>query len=199
MEKLVTRLLPAAMFATALLVSATTHAAAESAEDVVNGTIDLVLAALVNQDLQGDERRKVVTGIISERFSFYDMAQRIIATRWSETNEQQRERFVTLFQQILANTFWDKLSTYAGHPVRVSQSSHGNRFATVSTIITTATTEIPVDYKLLRNRRAKKWLAYDVVIENVSLVQNYRTSYLTIMDDVGIDGLLAKMEEQAKR
>lgn len=180
-------------------ISTTAYAETDSAKSVVNDTIDQVIAALVDQDLQGEQRRDTVTKIITERFSFHQMAQRIIATRWHETNEQQRERFVVLFEQILANSFWDRFSGYAGHPVRVVKSTEGPRFATVSTIITTESAEIPVDYRLLRNRRAKKWLAYDVVIENISLVQNYRMTYLTIMDDAGIDGLLAKMEQQAQR
>ena len=72
-----------------------------------------------------------------------------------------------------------------------------NRFATVNTIIRTSTVDIPVDYKLFR--KDDGWFAYDVVIEQVSLVRNYRGSFQTIVHDVGIDGLIQQLETKVAR
>jgi len=183
---------------TAALLSAGLAAAQQrqSAENVVRSTIDRVVAVLVAPEPEPGYRRKTIANLITARFAFHDMAQRILATYWKETDELQRVRFANLFEQILANSYWDKISSFQGERVEIVKSDEGRRFATVSTIISRGDMDIPVDYKLFLDRNTDEWRAYDVVIEHASLIQHYRESFLEILERDGVNGLLVEMRKR---
>jgi len=102
-------------------------------------------------------------------------------------------RFTSLFRELLTNTYWRKISGYTNERVEYkSERLRSEALATVNTIIKTDSVDIPVDYKLYRKN--DRWMAYDVVIEQVSLVRNYRSSFQDIVRDSGIDGLISQLQ-----
>ena len=93
----------------------------------------------------------------------------------------------------MTNTYWRKISGYTNERVEYkSERLRSEALATVNTIIKTDSVDIPVDYKLYRKN--DRWMAYDVVIEQVSLVRNYRSSFQDIVRDSGIDGLISQLQ-----
>ncbi|MCB1749124.1 MAG: ABC transporter substrate-binding protein [Gammaproteobacteria bacterium] len=160
---------------------------------VVRNTVDGVVATLAAPDLSTAVRKRQVRKLIGERFDFVAMSNRVLATNWSKANKEQRARFTSLFRELLSATYWRKISAYTNEKVRYAgERRRSDKLATVETVIETDTADIPVDYKLyLRDGR---WMAYDVVIEQVSLVRNYRGSFQDIVHQEGIDGLIARLE-----
>ncbi len=172
--------------------------AASTPTDTVKETVDKVITTLSDASLDEKSQRDVVMALIAERFNFPGMSKRILATNWKKANESQRARFVELFSHILGNTYWRRLRDYSEEKVEyVGEKIQNEKIARVKTLIVTSTHEIPVDYSL--HKAGDGWLAYDVVIEGISLVRNYRSSYQQIVKREGIDGLLAKMADKVAR
>ena len=167
--------------------------AEQSPLEVVTITVDGVLKVLRNEATSETARKRQVRAVISEHFDFAAMANRVLATNWRKADKRQRTRFISLFRELLSNTYWRKISGYTNEEVEYKgERLRSASLATVSTVIKTDSVEIPVDYKLYL--RGKRWMAYDVVIEQVSLVRNYRGSFQDIVHDSGIDGLISQME-----
>ena len=161
---------------------------------VVSATVDAVIEALTDKNTGSEATRKrQVRKIIAQRFDFKAMANRVLATNWRKADKAQRARFTTLFRELLTNTYWRKISGYTDERVEYTgERMRSESLATVTTIIQTRSADIPVDYKLFL--RDGRWMAYDVVIEQVSLVRNYRASFQDIVRADGIDGLISKLE-----
>jgi phospholipid transport system substrate-binding protein len=167
--------------------------AEETPLQVVTKTVDGVIAALANAELNQDSKKRKVKSIIGRHFDFAAMSNRVLATNWSKATKPQRNRFIGLFRELLSNTYWRKISGYTNEKVEyLGERMRSQKLATVNTVIKTDTVDIPVDYKLYL--KGGTWMAYDVVIEQVSLVRNYRASFQDIVRDVGIDGLLSQLE-----
>jgi phospholipid transport system substrate-binding protein len=168
-------------------------AAAASPLEVVRTTVDGVLAVLADPALGEDSRKRQVKALIGEHFDFTAMANRVLATNWRKATPAERSRFTSLFRELLSNTYWARISGYTNERVEyLGERQRSEQLATVSTVIKTDTVEIPVDYKLYQ--RAGRWLAYDVVIEQVSLVRNYRGSFQDIVRERGVAGLISELE-----
>ena len=169
--------------------------AATTPTETVRDTLDDVIATLADTRLDEKTRRDTVMSLITERFNFPGMSKRILATNWKKANEEQKSRFVELFAQILGNTYWSRIRDHSDEKVEyVGEKIQNAKTARVNTLIITSTNKIPVDYTL--HKSGDGWLAYDVIIEGVSLIRNYRSSYQQIVKQEGIDGLLAKMADK---
>lgn len=160
---------------------------------VVTATVDRVIEILKDADSTETVKKRQVRATINEHFDYTAMANRVLATNWRKASKPQRARFTNLFRQLLSNTYWRKISGYTNETVEyLGERKRSEALATVNTLIKTATVAIPVDYKLyLKDGR---WMAYDVVIEQVSLVRNYRSSFQDIVRSDGIDGLISQLE-----
>jgi len=190
--------------AVALVVSALVMSARVPAADdagvappgaVVRKTVDGVVAVLADTSLNAATKRRQVRKIIGERFDYAAMSNRVLATNWGKASEEQRRRFTALFRDLLSHTYWRKISGYSNETVEYTgEQLRGDKLATVRTLILTDTADIPVDYKLYR--RHDGWMAYDVVIEQVSLVRNYRARFHETVHRAGLDELLGELEVQ---
>jgi phospholipid transport system substrate-binding protein len=175
------------------------NATAQSPLETVTTTVDSVIAVLQSADMTEETQKRQVKGIISRHFDFRAMSSRVLATNWKKATKRQRGKFTSLFKELLSNTYWRKISGYEDETVEyVGERIRNNRLATVNTVIKTASVDIPVDYKLYRKDDGH-WYAYDIVIEQVSLVRNYRGSFQKIVHDVGIDGLIKQLETKVAR
>lgn len=162
-------------------------------QETLAATVDAVIATVSDDSLNEDSKRRQVLAIISKHFDFRAMSNRVLATNWTTASKAQRARITALFRELLSNTYWHKIAGYRGEQVEyVAERIRDGNLATVHTLIKTATADIPVDYKLYL--RGEEWFAYDVVIEQVSLVRNYRSSFQDIVHAEGIDGLIRKLE-----
>ncbi|MEX2479857.1 MAG: ABC transporter substrate-binding protein [Gammaproteobacteria bacterium] len=176
-----------------VIASAAPAQEAHSPLDVVRDTVDRVIAVLADKGVEDAARKRQVRAIIKEHFDFVAMSNRVLATNWRKASRDQRARFTALFRELLTNTYWQKLSGYTDEKVvYTGERRRSDKLATVNTVIETATTDIPVDYMLYAKNG--RWMAYDVVIEQISLVRNYRGSFQDIVHQDGIDGLLRQLE-----
>jgi phospholipid transport system substrate-binding protein len=180
-------------------VAMATSVSAETPTEVVQSTVDSVLNILNDASVDNDTKRRLVKAAVSQRFDFTAMSSRVLATNWKTTTPAQQKRFTGLFKELLTNTYWRRMSGYEHESVEfLDEKLRGETLATVNTLIRTATVDIPVDYMLYRGEDGT-WYAYDVVIEQVSLVRNYRGGFQTIVHDVGIEGLLVQLETKVAK
>lgn len=143
------------------------------------------------------ERKAEILQIVEEYFSFQEMSRRSLGKAWKEQSPEKQKEFVKLFQQLLFNTYIDRVETYTGSNekfVYENEKIEGD-YALVKTRITGyRNADVQVEYRL--RREGSKWKAYDVVIEGISLVNNYRQQFDSILAGEPFDGLLSKMREK---
>ena len=179
-----------------LLLLPVSAAVAGAPTDAVHATVDGVLSLLRDGSLSKEQRRDKMRTLINERFDFRAMSQRTLATNWKKATEKQQDRFVELFSQLIQNSYVGKIEAYTDEVVKYSQEKTEGDRASVETFIVTKSVEIPIDYRMVL--RGANWVVYDVIIEEVSLISSYRSSYRTIVDKEGFDGLFVKMDEKIK-
>jgi phospholipid transport system substrate-binding protein len=170
-------------------------AAATTPTDQVRTAVDEVLKILQDGSLQSDTRRQMIRDAIAPHFDFRAMSQSTLAQSWKKATPEQKERFMVLFQKLLENVYIVAMETYSGETVRYGQEKLTGERASVETFIVQPNgPEIPIQYRM--RLKQNQWLAYDVIIENVSLVSNYRTSFRQIARRQGMDALLKRLQEK---
>jgi phospholipid transport system substrate-binding protein len=188
--------LSVAVLAVVGLVATETQAAGVPTDQLRNA-VDRVLKTLDDPSLKGEsklaERRAAVRKIANEIFDFAEIAKRSMARHWQPLSETQRTEFVGLFADLLERSYISKIETYGGEKIQYTGERTEGDYATVSTkIITKNGTEVPVDYRMIK-RSGDRWLVYDVSIEGVSLVSNYRTQFNKIIQTTSYNELVAKL------
>jgi len=163
---------------------------------VVQTATEQVLQVVQDVDLAAppvqEKRRREMQRIADRLFDFPEMARRALAVHWRERSSQEQNEFVGLFKQLLGRAYLGKLEGYAGEQVVYLGETVDGEFATVrSKIVTSRGAEIPVDYRL--HIVGSRWAVYDVVVQGVSFVGNYRgqfdkiirtSSYAQLMRDL---------------
>jgi phospholipid transport system substrate-binding protein len=183
---------------TGLLILSTAQGGwAATAQEQLKGAIDRVVTTLESSALKGDgkvaERRSAVRKIANEIFDFGEIARRSLGRYWQPLSEPQRSEFVGLFGDLLERSYISKIELYGGEKIIYNGERVDGDLATVSTkIITKNGTEVPVDYRLFR--RGDRWMIYDVNIEGISLVSNYRTQFNKIIQTSGYNTLVDRMK-----
>jgi phospholipid transport system substrate-binding protein len=170
--------------------------AADNATESVRTSVDAIIGILKDSSMDKPAKRDKIRGVIAERFDFRVMSQSTLATNWKKASQEEQQRFVTLFAELIQNTYIGRVEAYTNETVKYPGEKISNNRAVVDTLIVTANAEIPVTYKLYL--KDERWLVYDVNIEGVSLISNYRNSYQEIVKKEGFSGLLVKMEEKVK-
>jgi phospholipid transport system substrate-binding protein len=167
----------------------------------LKGAIDRVLQALEDPALKGEaraaERHRALRRIADEIFDFDEMARRAMAQHWRSLTETQRKEFVGLFSDLLEHSYTSKIELYGGERIQYPAERIEGDFATVYTqLITKKGTEVPIDYRMLR--REDRWRVYDVSIEGVSLVANYRTQFNNVIRTSSYDELLRRVRSRSE-
>ncbi len=163
----------------------------------VKATVNGILAILRDKQLDWYSKQISIESIIDRQFDFQTISQSVLATNWQKATPAERKRFVEFFSQYLQHTYTDKMKRYSNESVRYGAEKVSGKRATVDTYIVTEKVDIPVTYKLRLSDG--KWFAYDVVIEGVSLVRNYRDTYAVIVKSEGIGGLLQNLESSIEK
>ena len=162
---------------------------------IVQATVNEVIDLLTNENLSEPEKKEKAFDIVAEQINFTGMSRRILAINWKHTNDEQKLEFENLFKKILFNTYWSRIKNYNNEKVEyITGMIEGNRFATVDTVIISDKIEIPITYRM--ELVDGKWMAYDFLIESLSLVTSYRTEYRNVIKTKGVDGLLVEMRER---
>jgi phospholipid transport system substrate-binding protein len=180
-----------------LLLSSVAVAAVPKPKDQLQVTVDRIIEILRDKSLPQEVVLEKVADLVRAKFDFHAMSQRTLGINWKKATPAEQKRFVELFSQLLEDTYRGRIKAYTyndEHVEYLGERIQGSR-AEVDTIVV-ANREIPVSYKM--RLKGNEWLIYDVVIEEVSLVSNYRNSYAEIVRAEGFSGLLARMEQKIK-
>jgi phospholipid transport system substrate-binding protein len=169
--------------------------------DEIKQTTDKILSILTNPSLKGrsktTEREKLIRQAIDERFDMEEMSRRSLAKYWDQRTDGEKKEFVRLYSDLLERTYMDKVEGYSGEKVIYEGESIDNEYAVVRVkIVTKTNTDIRVHYRL--KREGNKWLVYDVSVEGVSLVNNYRTQFNSILLKSSYENLVKRLRERVE-
>jgi len=170
--------------------------AVPSPREQVKQTVDQVLEVLRNKAISGQPRRETLSRLIRARFNFTIMSQRTLGKFWKEADAQQQARFITLFSDLLEASYISRIEAYSNETVSYLGERVEGELAEVDTSIHSGNIDIPISYRLVLENGS--WFVYDVIIEEVSLIRNYRNSYGEIVRKEGYSGLFARMEEKLR-
>jgi len=167
--------------------------------DQVRSTLDNVLAVLNSPRLKADaiknERRQQLRAVILPRFDFAEMAKRALGSHWRRRPPEEHKEFVEVFADLLENAYVDRIEAYTDEKFVYVRESEDKDFAEVNTkVVTRKGEDFSINYKLhLVNG---EWRIYDVVIENISLVNNYRSQFNRIITKSSYEDLVRRMKEK---
>jgi phospholipid transport system substrate-binding protein len=186
-----------------MAAAASVSLAGEPTEDV-RKTTDRIIAIVTDPGLKeadkAQEKSRQIRSVVDERFDWEEMSKRTLARNWKDRTEDEKKEFIDLFGKLLERTYLDKVEGYSGEKVLYVDEKIQENYAIVAVrIVTRQETEIQVDYRL--QKKEKEWLVYDISIEGVSLVNNYRKQFSSIMTRSSfkdlIEKLKSKVEEQS--
>jgi phospholipid transport system substrate-binding protein len=170
----------------------------------IKGTVEGILAVMQDESLsapaQRAERRTRIMALVNERFDFAEMSKRTLGRNWKARTKEEREEFQELFSDLLKNTYIGRVEAYSDERVEYAKEVFGRNKsdrAKVYTKILKNGHEIPINYSLMK--KGDEWFVYDVVIEGVSMVRNYRTEFGRILNKEKFPGLVKRMQEKIKR
>jgi phospholipid transport system substrate-binding protein len=169
------------------------------ATDEVRETTDKIIAIVSDPAIKGANhealRRERIRKAVDELCDWEEMSRRSLGRHWIRRSEQEKKEFVQLFGQLLERTYIDRVEGYSGEKVNYIGDRTDGDYAEVDVkIMTKQNTEIPVVYKL--RSKDQRWWVYDIIIEGVSLVNNYRTQFSEILAKSSYDALVKKLKEK---
>jgi phospholipid transport system substrate-binding protein len=169
--------------------------------DAVQANVNKVLEVLRDPKLKADSAKEIkkekLRPIYERMFVDVELSKRTLAKNWNSLNAVQRQEFVQLFRQVLQKAYIDKILAYTDEKIVFDRETmvSGSQ-AEVQTKIITASKEIPISYRVIL--KGSDWKVYDVVIENVSLILNYRTQFNDILAKNTIEQLLETLRKKVK-
>jgi len=180
-----------------LIVAGPQRAWAGAPTDQLRTQIDRAVKILDDPELKKDgrqrDRRAAIRGVANDIFDFSETAKRSLARHWTPRTQPEKDEFVALFTDLLERSYISKIELYGGEKIHfVGETIEGEGAVVRTKLITKQDTEIPIDYRMLK--RGDRWLVYDVVIEGVSLISNYRTQFNKIITTSSYQELVKKMK-----
>jgi phospholipid transport system substrate-binding protein len=152
---------------------------ASTPKETLKASVDAIVAILQDPELRKPakvvERRKAIHAIVVANFDFHEIGKRALARHWQDRTPEEREEFVVLFSDLLWRTYIDILEKYENESVQYLGEDVRDGLAQVSTSIVSKGREIAVDYRLMSS--GENWRVYDVLVEGISLVNNYRAQF----------------------
>jgi len=184
-----------ALVAAAALLAAAS-ATAPGPRDVVEKTVDQVLAILKDASLTPEARRERIVEIAYDRFDFPTMSKLVLAKYWKRFDAAQREEFMKEFKDFLAHRYGDRIDRYEQEKVEIvgERSASGGDAVIATKIYRPKAESVAVEYRL--RSREGTWRVIDVKIEGISLVSNYRDQFHEVLSHGGPEKLLAQLRER---
>jgi len=195
---MVKRVVIAVMFLAFLFAATGQPALASVAKDQLQVSMDKLIAVLADESLKGpekkDERRAKIFATLEERFDFKTMGMRSLGAPWKELSPEQRDEYVTAFSELIRNSYILKIERYTNEKIVFKDDRAKGKYYYVYTDIVSGDKAIPINYSL--HQKGDQWFVYDVTIEGVSLVKNYRSQFNQIFRKDGFSGLMSKINKQ---
>ena len=170
--------------------------------DLVRTAVDKAIQILKDSKLQPQDKKKERVDRLREAlnpiFDYEEMAKRALGSHWRRRTPAEQEEFVKLFRDFLEKIYSDKVDLYGGEKVRFGREMIDKDFAQVeSAVIKPNGEEIAVSYKL--RQMNGQWKVYDVVVENISIVNNYRSQFDRVISSSSYEELVKRLQEKARQ
>ncbi len=170
--------------------------------DHIKVVSDKLIAIVFDNSLKTPEmkskRDQMVFEIVDGLFSWEEFSRRTLARHWGKRTENEKKEFISLFRQLVERTYMAKAGQYSGGKVVFLDEKIEGNYCNVSTQVLTSTdTQIPIDYRMIKKDGV--WWVYDVYIEGVSLVSNYRTQFNDILIKSSFEDLLNRLKEKIEK
>lgn len=167
--------------------------------DTVKGHVDKVINVLDDPSLKGEtgkQARKVKIRFISEKmFDFNELSKRTLGQNWSRLNGEQQKEFMELYRSLLEDLYADRILSYKNEKIVFSkENALSEKTAEVQTTVVTKKADVPINYRVIQKQG--EWRVYDVVIEGVSLINNYRTQFREILANKPPDALIDTLRKK---
>jgi len=183
--------------AVALVFGVGTNSWAGAPTDQLRTYTDQILKVLENPGLSLPEKRAAVRKLASEVFDTTETAQRVLGQHWQQRTQAEREDFAKLFANLLEQTYISRIDEYGGERLAyVSEQVTGDKAVVRARIITNKGTEVPVESRLLL--KGDRWLTYDILVENLSLVSNYRSQFDRVIRQQGYPELVKRLQARVE-
>jgi len=182
-----------------LLFSGAPFALAGMPTEKIKETTNEILAIVTVPDRKevpvNAEMKKRIRKAVDKRFDWEEMARRSLARHWKKRTDLEKTQFVVLFGKLLERTYLDKVEGYSGEKVVYLGESIDDNYAVVNVkIITAKNEEIDVAYRL--RQKGDDWLVYDISVAGVSLVNNYRVQFNSIIARSSYESLVKRLKEK---
>ncbi len=167
--------------------------------DELRATIEKVQMILNDSQLKAaakkGERLDKLRQVIQPKFDFTEMAKRSLGANWQRRNADEQREFVKVFSELLENAYVDSIQSYDGEKVLFTNEKQDKEYAELDTkIVTKKGEEFSVNYKL--HQASGSWKVYDVVIENISIVNNFRSQFNRVIAKSSYEELVRAMKEK---
>lgn len=184
----------------ALILGAGKAVQASGITDGLKATIDQVISVVTDPQYQDDRqtRRAKMKGIIFPKFNFLEMGKRSLGSkRWKERSPEERKIFIDVFGKLLENSYANKLESYHDEKINYVDEIVKGKYAMVKTEVIRKNGTVNVDYKLIRG--GGEWRVYDIVVEGVSMIKNYRSQFARIIHKDSFDTLMEKLNAKVDK
>jgi phospholipid transport system substrate-binding protein len=163
--------------------------------EIVKRVIEEALEALTDPASQAEARRQKAKRIVDPYFDYQEMAKRSLGPTWGKLSAGQRHEFVALFAQLLETSYADKIEKFAKQ-VKIDYTGEtlDGDYAEVRSVVVRPNDRLPLSYRLINE--AGSWKVYDVVIEGVSLVSNYRSQFSRIINESSYAELVRRLKNK---
>jgi phospholipid transport system substrate-binding protein len=180
-----------------LVLALATAGSAGVPTDQLRGAVERAIKILEEPSLKGGsktaERRDALRKVANDIFDWTEIGRRALGPHWRPRTDKEREEFIQLFGDLLERAYMSKIELYGGEKIAYTgERVEGDVASVTSRLVTKSGTEIPIDYRMVK--RGERWLVYDVSIEGVSLVGNYRTQFNKIIQTAGYPELVRKLK-----
>lgn len=182
-----------------LILFRTAPVAAGEPTDHIKSAVDQVVAVLEDPALKADDatRAEKLWAVISERFADRDLTRRVMGKHWKEITEEQRSEIIRLFTGLLKRSYLTKLEAYSGEKIFFTAERVDGKYAEVDSHVVSHGDKIPINYRMIRSEAG--WRIYDVIIDGVSLVGNYRRLFRKTIRKKGYDGLIKALRAKQEQ
>jgi phospholipid transport system substrate-binding protein len=181
-----------------LLLGSAGAAAAASPTETVQAAVRQVFpeaGGVPVQKVSTDQRRDQIRRVAESLFDFEEMSRISLGTYWAQVSQAEKDEFIRLFSNLVAASYMGKIEQYAGEPISYTgEHVEGNTAAVQSRVVTPKGSQIQVEYRL--NRTAQRWAVYDVYVDGVSLVANYKTQFSRIIQRGTFADLLKALRQK---
>lgn len=184
------------------LLALTPPSYAGPALDTVRGDVDTVIKVLKNPAYKGEAGKKAkhdqIRKISLKMFDFAELSKRTLGLNWNKFSTAQRQEFIDLYKVILEDVYIDKITSYTDEKIQYTKEVQlSENSVEVQSVIVAKNAEIPVFYRMFN--KEGQWRVYDVVIEGVSLVSNYRSQFREILASNSPEYLLDTMRKKVQK